>query len=572
MTDVSHGDFNADCGKVRSLLNLARRLYLLAVSLVSLALGAASFNGVAVAVIGRLIGNEAEIPLIGVAGIIVQLPIWAIHWTLAERDASRSPAERASVLRRTYLYLVMTAGLAVFGANTSVGISQFAGGGTRDEIIEGAIAGLIGLILWAYHRRIVVFDRTLGAETGLGSTMRRVASYGPAAVAAVFALAGVTELATQLARQITQTTVSDTIDQSPTWAIGAVIVCTAIWVTHHRGGSAFEGGILTWPPIAGPSEDGRALIPIAYRFVVLTISIVTTTYGAAQVIQWMLGFMAGSGAPDQSGNSALDGLVEASIYGSAWWVFRLSAIEARLTTQDGAPRGPVNLYRYVATVIGLCTWVAGLALVLANAISFATAQSAAGDFEGAWRREVALVLVGIPLWLAYWRAPGHPRLDIGETGSRSRRGALYLILLACALSLLATGVAVAYTVLEALVGLEGHKLPWWALVSTVLSIGTGAYHFRVLRVDAQCLAQHTLETRGQVNEQLGETSDDDPSTKEWAIICGGPNGTTVMWFASNADANDAISRAVGADEGRASWARLVRTVPTMPAEGNDQPA
>lgn len=559
---------------MRSLLNLARRLYLLAVALVSLALGAASFNAVAVAVLERLIGTEAEVPLVGVAGIIVQIPIWAIHWTLAQRDASRSLAERGSVLRRTYLYLVMTAGLAVAGANASAGISQLTGGGTRDEITESAIGGLIGLMIWAYHRRVVVVDRSLCAEAGLTSTIRRVATYGPAAVAAVFALAGVTELATQLVRRITPTALSETIDQSPAWAVGAVIVCTAIWVTHHRGGSAFAGGILTWPPIAGPPGDDRAIIPVAYRFVVLTISIGTTMYGVAQTIQWVLGFMAGSGVPDQPGNNPLDGLVEACIYGSAWGMFRLSAIESRFTTHDGAPRGLVNLYRYVATVIGLCTWVLGLALLLTNAITFATAQSSEADFERAWRRAVPLVLVGIPLWLAYWRAPGHPRLSIDETGSRSRRGALYLILLACALSLLATGVAVAYTALEALVGRDVRELPlpWWAVVSTILSIGIGAYHFRVLRVDAERLAQHTLETRAQGNEPHGETSDHDPTTREWALIRAGPTCTTVMWFASDADARDAMSHDASADDGKATWMRMVRTVPTTPADGSDQPA
>lgn len=98
---------------MRTELNLARRIYVLAVALVSLALGSASFDVVAVAVVDRLIGIDAEVPLLGVAGIIVQMPIWAIHWTLAQRDANRSLAERGSLLRRAYLYGVMTAGLAV---------------------------------------------------------------------------------------------------------------------------------------------------------------------------------------------------------------------------------------------------------------------------------------------------------------------------------------------------------------------------------------------------------------------------------------------------------------------------
>ena len=88
---------------MRTELNLVRRIYLFAVALVSLALGSASFNAVAVAVVDTLIGIDAEVPLLGVAGIIVQMPIWAIHWTLAQRDANRSLAERGSLLRCAYL-------------------------------------------------------------------------------------------------------------------------------------------------------------------------------------------------------------------------------------------------------------------------------------------------------------------------------------------------------------------------------------------------------------------------------------------------------------------------------------
>jgi Domain of unknown function (DUF5671) len=557
---------------VRTELNLVRRIYLLAVALVSLALGSASFNAVAVAVVDALIGIDAEVPLLGVAGIIVQMPIWAIHWTLAQRDANRSLAERGSLLRRTYLYVVMTAGLTVSAAGLSSAITHLAGSGTRDEIVESAIGGMIGLALWVYHRRVIVLDRVLCAETGLASTVRRIASYGPATLAALFALSAVTELATQLVRRIAATDIGTLGVEQTAWAIGTAIVSTAIWVSHHRGGSAFAGGVVTWPPIAGPPEDDRAIVPVAYRFVVLTVAIGSTMYGAAMLVEWILGLTVGSATSDHPFESALDGMVEACVFGSAWWLFRLASIESRFTTQAGKPRGLVILYRYLATVVGLCIWVSGLALLLTDAITYATSHSAAGNLEGAWRREASLVLVGVPLWLAYWRAPGHPLLDIGETGSRSRRGALYLVLLACALALLATGVAVAYAALEALVGRDVNEIPWWALVTTLLSFGIGGYHFTVLRADARRLSIVTVKSPDTVGGPSVASLPEDPTLTEWAVISGGRSATSVTWFGTYAEARVASARMREVDEGAAAWMRIVRTVPTTPADGPDQPA
>ena len=555
-------------------MNLVRRIYLLVVAFVSLALGAASFNAVAIAVILRLAGIDAEVPLLGVAGLIVQMPIWAIHWTLAQRDAIRSLDERGSVLRRAYLYVVMTAGLTVAGAGFSSGIAQLAGAeyGTRDEIVESAVGGMIGLVVWTYHRRVIVLDRALCAEVGFASTVRRIASYGPAAVAAVFALSGVTELATQIVRRIAPTDTSAVGAESPASAIGTAIVCTAIWLFHHRGGSAFAGGVLTWPPVAGPSEDDRAIIPVAYRFVVLTVSIVSTMIGAAKLVQWILRLTPGPDMPDYPTDGVLDGLAESCIYGCAWWLFRLASVETRFTSQDGAPRGLVNLYRYLAAVIGLCIWVSGLALLLTDAITYAFAHPVAEHSEVAWPRDAALVLLGVPLWLAYWRAPGHPLLGTGETGSRPRRGALYLVLLACALALLATGVAVAYVALEALVGREVNVIPWWAVVSTLLSFSVGGYHFSVLRADSHRLSLDTIASPGDVDRPPGLSLADDPAGKEWAVIRGGPGGTRVTWVGSYADAQGAVSQEADHTEEASTWVRMVRTVPIPPVDAPDQPA
>src|ERR1044071_6521758 len=50
-----------------------------------------------------------------IAFAIVGLPIWALHWSVAQRFARNDPAERSAALRRLYLYGVSAALLLSVG-------------------------------------------------------------------------------------------------------------------------------------------------------------------------------------------------------------------------------------------------------------------------------------------------------------------------------------------------------------------------------------------------------------------------------------------------------------------------
>src|SRR5436190_1412684 len=53
------------------------------------------------------------------AALLVGLPVWILHWTAAQRLARRESSERASALRRLYLYVAQGSLLIAFtiGAN-----------------------------------------------------------------------------------------------------------------------------------------------------------------------------------------------------------------------------------------------------------------------------------------------------------------------------------------------------------------------------------------------------------------------------------------------------------------------
>jgi len=131
---------------------------------------------------------------------------------------------------------------------------------------------------------------------------------------------------------------------------------------------------------------------------------------------------------------------------------------------------------------------------------------------------------------------------------------------------------VAYAALEALVGRDVNEIPWWALVTTLLSFGIGGYHFTVLRADARRLSLVTVKSPDTVDGPSVASLPEDPTLTEWAVISGGRSATSVTWFGTYAEARVASARMREVDEGAAAWMRIVRTVPTTPADGPDQPA
>lgn len=72
-------------------------------------------------------GTRADIEdlSLGIAVVIIGLPLFLVHWRWAQRSAAGDVEERASTLRRLYLYAMMGSFLAPLVANTDGVIGSF---------------------------------------------------------------------------------------------------------------------------------------------------------------------------------------------------------------------------------------------------------------------------------------------------------------------------------------------------------------------------------------------------------------------------------------------------------------
>src|SRR5579871_4353297 len=181
-------------------MTAVRRIYLYLVTFASLAALAVGTANLLRALLEAWVSTASatspgylqdQVSLWGAAAL-VGLPVWWVHWSWARR-LERDVAERASSLRRLFLYAVLA------GSTIVVWV-------TLDEVLSGIVMAIVGELatplrlivpplpliavgsgVWIYHWRVAAADRAAAGEFGPSATLRRWYLYG-------FALCGLLAL------------------------------------------------------------------------------------------------------------------------------------------------------------------------------------------------------------------------------------------------------------------------------------------------------------------------------------------------------------------------------------------
>lgn len=513
-----------------------RRAYVYAVALVSLGVMAASVDDVLVWVMHNVFGTVArgDVPLLSVAGVIVQVPIWAIHWVIAQSTAARDPEDRRATVRRVYLVLAM-AGAVGAGAIGLATIVRALIGDHGEDTVEGVAAVVTAVPLLIIHRRALVQDLS-SQETRRGALIRHAYLAIAAGVAALIGLGSAAGLVAAVLERVFGIGADADGPDIATIAemSGALVSASIVWAAHHRGRFltvAAAGQTLS------SRDEAPAFLPALYRVVVLTVAVAVTLGNVAALLDWAASWVVGPSLMPVLGIASGASL---TIYGAAWWAFRRSLAHDLGATQGGPDAWLATLdrvHRYVVTVVALAVAATGIAQIvgmLLDTVSGAIPES--GSYAREVRFWVAVTATGLPTWVGFWRPPGHPRLLLAEIASRPRRGALYLVVFACAVSLLTSGVWVTYGLLGMALG-KPFDFPTVAVGATIVAAVVGAYHLSVLRSEAQVLA-------AQVPTPVSSVDATEPSAATpWAAIRSTSVGLTVGWYATAAEARAVATQA-----------------------------
>jgi uncharacterized protein DUF5671 len=419
-----------------------------------------------------------------VAAALVGLPVWLLHFWWTERAVRTDEAERASTLRRLFIYAVLAGSVIVIARSFNDALS---------ELVVGRVSGaarelpflLIGLVVWFAHWRLAQRDRALVGEVAGSATLRRWYVYGAAFVGWLVLLGATSDLLETLWQIASAQFVGDV----PTLAtaIAGSLTGALLWSLHWT----LLPRLLDDP---ARQDDRRSALRTVYLFLALSVGVVGYVFGVSQLLFYAVARLLGVDEPGGIGGNlfqAAAGPTSTAIIFGAGWAYQRYALRIQAHAVAEVPRqaGIRRLYTYTVALIGLAVLGVGLAGLLWNLGDIILAAPAV-LVGTAWRSNVALyatqALVGLPVWVLHWRARA---TEADEVHSLARRLYIYLSLIGSMLSLVGGLAFVLYRLIGLLLG-TGSSVDVLidcahAAAVALVAAGIAAYHFRVLRLEPQ---------------------------------------------------------------------------------------
>ena len=489
---------------------ILRRLYLYLVSAAGLGLLAAGL-----ALLGSTVllfafndpsAQDSRTQLaIYTAMTVVALPVWGAHFWFARRFAMRDAAERASAIRRMYLYWACLAAsigalvsLAITTANLLRPLMDTCATVVNGPFLKGpgsscpadpnwlvtsqaAWIALVFIVIWAFHFRIATRDRAAVGEIGASATLRRWYMYVVLLAGLLAVLSGASALIELAWLKAWHSSLGDYRymgDPGGLFLAGAVV-----WGFH-------------WRTIAQHhvSDDRHSTLRALTGFIAVAVSMITALVAASQILYYGLARALGVAHPvGVAGDDVLGALAapgsQVLVYGIAWSLLRFRLAQDARAQEADRQAGIRRLYTNLAALVSLGAWAigaGGLLWTLAEQLEAPIIGIKAGEWKDPVSLWVTLLVVGAVVWIAHWR----PSPWAADRQSLSRRLYVWAALLASVLVILGAGVGMLNALLQQVFSAHpklndpgnldfGHYL---AVI--VVAAGIGLYHWRVLRADA----------------------------------------------------------------------------------------
>ena len=528
---------------------ILRRLYLYLVSAAALALLAAGLSLLGTTVLLFVFNDpSADSNRSQLAGFtamtLVALPVWGVHFWFARRFAMRDRAERASAIRRLYVYWACLGGAigALVGLAVTAGdllrplidtcttiTSSLPGQKGGPPIVTSACpeseswlttsqAGWVALVfvaIWAFHFWVAAQDRAAAGETGASATLRRWYMYITLLVGLLVMLVGASsliEIAWLKARNSSLANYRYMGD-----AAGLLLAGLVVWGVHARTIAQHH-----------VTDDRHSTLRALEGFIVVAVGISAALIGGSQILYFGLARALGVQNPGGVGDDILAALSAPAaalvVYGIAWFLMRRRLARDASAQEADRQAGIRRLYTNLAALVSLGAWAigaGGLLWTLAEQVEAPIIGVKAGDWKNPVSLWVTLLVVGLAVWLAHWR----PEPWATDRQSLPRRLYVWAALLASVLVVLGAGVGMLASLLQQLFSTHprladsanldfGHYL---AVI--IVAAGVGFYHWRVLRADASArppkLAAEPAPVAAPVAVAAAEVAD--PHTRRYVL-------------------------------------------------------
>ncbi len=468
-------------------IGTVRRLYFYVVSFVALMMAASGVVVTALFVLdsifvnSTILGNTGRLAT-GLSLVIVGLPLWVIHWRIVARYVAELPVEARSLLRKTYIYIVLGVSAALF-IGSAVSVLSFLLGSMENSNYSWATL-FVWAVVWAFHWRM---ESGEGQPTPETRTVRRLYIYIMAMTLLSASAFGAAHLIHGILQEAYSSLTSEAVivlSSERLWTedtqqiLGMVMVVVPAWIVH-------------WFYFA--KNDGGSTMRQIYIFgFVFAGSAVTILVSAGIIIfgilEWAIGLPLDSAA-DQF--RFLPGAIASLIIAGAILGYH-NAI-ASLEEESWMPeawlaRGAV-LYASAAAGVVLTALAVGALVETVFEVVEGSGAFSGGDL---WKDRLALTItfsvLGVPLWVYFWNAICRRVLSEGleERLTGARKIFIFGILGAGMLALLGSVSALVFIFLRELLGgqlsnvINDARVPIVVIVPALLVL---SYHWFVYRED-----------------------------------------------------------------------------------------
>ena len=436
-------------------IGTARRVYFYVVSFVALMMAANGVVQIVQYLLESLFGSDVLSPsqtrlAVGASLAIVGLPLWLVQWRIVQRHVGELPVERRSLIRKSYIYVV----LAVSVGLPAAAFVDLLDWSFRTQSFSGYTWGalIVWVPVWTFHWRL---ESAEGQPTSDTLSIRRLYLYLVSLATLVMMGVGLGRIMHIILLDGYEALVSVTV-LSPTGS--------GLWRTSMRGALALSlvGALVWWAHWhrIAVRDTGSTLRQVyLYIFAVLG-GMVTFLVSLGLMVYAILAWSLGATSEEAATHfRIIAGAVAALIVGGVLWLYHWTVVRREAEASSYELQGARRSYDYILSALGLGALAVAVGSLVHTSLALLV-ESSSDRFVGRdlWPEPLAIAItlgvIGLPLWGYYWRSVQRRVSAQGadERNAPARRIFIFAVLGAGMLAVLGSGSALLFFFLRDLLG------------------------------------------------------------------------------------------------------------------------
>lgn len=491
-------------------MRTVRRLYLYLVAFLSLETVLWGLIGLArEALDATTLGGGVQRLATALALLFVGVPVFGIHWNLAQNLARREEEERSASTRALFLYGILLATLIpcvqnllalftralLYLVDLPASIAWIGGRQTWGDnlialLLNALTAGCFWLILRADWSRLT--------QVQSFADVRRLYRYVWLFYGLLLLILGVQ----QSLRSVLLMIRVDALTYAAT--IGGGVNGLALTVA---GAGLWFYLWLTIQRSLSDEAERQSLLRLAVLYLLSLAGVSSVLTAGAMVTYWSLRVLLGESLTFVDWLETVATPISVGVALGGVWGYYGHVLARTLKEVADAPQRAAmrRLYFYILAAAGLTASFLGINLLLRFTLDSLWLE--VGGVESALRSDLAaalaMLLVSLPLWLSSWRPMQREAAEPGESGDHARRSVLrkaylYLALFAGVVGGMVTAGSLIYLLLLVVLGQPPADLTARLLDNLrllALFVLLGSYHALTLRRDGRLAEAALVEKR-----------------------------------------------------------------------------